>query len=188
MSMEKPAETRSLFPARYLLRLGLALSALLLMSRALLQHLTSEKAALSGSVGASSTEFAVYLWIGLGSALGGMARYWCSVASVRLVGPAFPWGTLFINVTGSLAIGFFAALTGPDGRLLASPTARQFVMAGLCGGYTTFSAFSLQSLNLMRAGEWLGAGGNIFLSLVLCLLAVSLGHALALSLNTGRWM
>ena len=124
-----------------------------------------------------------YLWIMLGSALGGGARYWCSGVVARLFGETFPWGTLLINILGSLVIGFFNTITGPDGRLLVATTARQFVMIGLCGGYTTFSSFSLQTLNMARDGEWLRAGGNIVLSVVLCLVAVWIGHVAAASLN-----
>ena len=100
-----------------------------------------------------------------------------------MLGETFPWGTLLVNITGSLIIAFFATLTGPDGRIFASSTVRQFVMIGLCGGYTTFSSFSLQTLNLANDGEWLQAGGNIIGSVVLCLLAVWLGHILAVSIN-----
>jgi CrcB protein len=121
-----------------------------------------------------------YVWIAIGSALGGVARHWCSVVSARLLGEAFPWGTLIVNVIGSFIIGLFATLTGPDGRFLASTTARQFVMVGLCGGYTTFSAFSLQTLNLIHEGAWLYVGLNIAGSVVLCLLAVWAGHLAAL--------
>jgi CrcB protein len=124
-----------------------------------------------------------YLWVMLGSALGGGARYWCSGVVARMFGETFPWGTLLINVTGSLVIGFFNTITGPDGRLLVATTARQFVMIGICGGYTTFSSFSLQTLNLARDGEWLRAGGNVVLSVVFCLLAVWIGHVAAASIN-----
>ncbi len=124
-----------------------------------------------------------YLWVMLGSALGGGARYWCSGIVARMFGETFPWGTLLINVTGSLVIGFFNTITGPDGRLLVATTARQFVMIGICGGYTTFSSFSLQTLNLARDGEWLRAGGNVVLSVVFCLLAVWIGHVAAASIN-----
>ena len=125
----------------------------------------------------------IYLWIAFGSALGGAARYWCSGYVADQFGETFPWGTLIINVLGSFVIGFFATLTGPDGRLLVSTTSRQFVMVGLCGGYTTFSSFSLQTLNLVRDGEWFAAGGNITLSVILCLVAVWLGHIAAATLN-----
>lgn len=125
----------------------------------------------------------IYVWIGLGSALGGMARYWCSGFFAHLVGEIFPWGTMIVNVIGSFIIGFFGTLTGPDGRWFVGATTRQFVMVGLCGGYTTFSSFSLQTLSLYRDGEWLRAGANIGLSVVLCLVAVTLGHIVAATLN-----
>jgi len=131
---------------------------------------------------------AIYLWIAVGSAIGGVARYWCSGVAARLLGETFPWGTLFVNVTGSLLIGFFATLTGPDGRIFAGSTMRQFVMLGLLGGFTTFSSFSLQTLNLANESEWLQVGGNIVGSVVLCLLAVWLGHMLALALNAMKWI
>jgi CrcB protein len=126
-----------------------------------------------------------YVWVALGGALGSVARFGCSSLAARWFGETFPWGTLIINVVGSFVIGFFATMTGPDGRLLVAPDMRQFVMVGICGGYTTFSSFSLQTLNLARAGDWLGAGGNIVSSVVLCLLAVWLGHVSASALNQG---
>jgi CrcB protein len=127
-----------------------------------------------------------YLWIALGGALGSMARYGCSSLAARWVGETFPWGTLIINVLGSLVIGFFATLTGPDGRVIVAPDARQFVMVGICGGYTTFSSFSLQTLNLVRGGDMIAAGGNVVASVVLCLLAVWLGSVGAAALNQTR--
>lgn len=123
------------------------------------------------------------LWVGLGSALGGMARYWCSGLIARHVGETFPWGTLLVNVSGCLVIGFVAALTAPEGRLFVSSSARTFVMAGVCGGYTTFSSFSLQTLALAADRQWLKAGANCVLSLALCLAAVWLGHTFAAGLN-----
>lgn len=129
-----------------------------------------------------------YLWIAVGSALGGVARFWCSGIVARLIGETFPWGTLLVNVIGSLIIGFFATLTAPDGRLFVDTTTRQFVMLGILGGYTTFSSFSLQTLALMNDGEWLYAGLNIGASVVLCLLAVWLGHLAAAHLNAMRWV
>lgn len=124
-----------------------------------------------------------YFWVALGSALGGVARFWCSGFVAERVGGTFPWGTMLVNVLGSFVIGLFATLTGPDGRLLAGYHARQFVMVGLCGGYTTFSSFSLQTLDLIRGDEWLEAGLNVALSVVLCLLAVWLGHLAAAAIN-----
>ena len=125
----------------------------------------------------------LYLWIMVGSALGGAARFLVSGLVANWFGGTFPWGTLLVNVTGSFVIGFFATLTGPDGRIFASATTRQFVMTGLCGGYTTFSSFSLQTLTLANDGEWLRAGANILLSVVSCLIAVWLGHVAALGVN-----
>ena len=130
----------------------------------------------------------LYLWIALGSALGGVARFWCNGVFARLIGETFPWGTLFVNVLGSLIIGFFATITAPDGRMFVDQTVRQFVMIGFLGGYTTFSSFSLQALNLANDGEWFYAGTYIAASVVLCLLAVWLGHIVALSLNTMKWV
>ncbi len=124
-----------------------------------------------------------YFWIAVGGALGSVFRYWCSGVAARLIGETFPWGTLVVNVVGSFVIGCFFTLTGPDGRLLVSPTARLFVMVGLCGGYTTFSSFSLQTLTLLQDGELLHAGANIVVSVLLCMLAVWLGHVAAAQLN-----
>jgi CrcB protein len=127
-----------------------------------------------------------YLWIGLGSALGGMARYGLSAAMADRFGEGFPWGTVTVNILGSFIIGFFAALTATGGRLNASPDAKQFVMAGLCGGFTTFSAFSLQTLTLAQDGQMLRAGANVGGSVVLCLLATWLGYAAASALNAAK--
>ena len=124
-----------------------------------------------------------YLWIAFGSALGGVARYWLSGVVARRFGEAFPVGTLLVNVTGSFAIGFVAALTDPGGRFLMSVPARQFVMLGVLGGYTTFSSFSLQTLNLARDGAWLDASANVVLSVILCLLAVWLGQVVGRMIN-----
>ena len=129
-----------------------------------------------------------YLWIGFGSALGGMARYWCTGVMARLLGETFPWGTLLVNVLGSLIIGFFATATAPDGRLFVGAEMRQFFMIGLLGGYTTFSSFSLQTLSLLNDGEWLYAGLNIGLSVIVCLLAVWIGHSIAVHYNAMKWV
>lgn len=125
----------------------------------------------------------LYFWVMLGSALGGGARYAVAGLAASHLGATFPWGTLIVNVTGSFIIGFFSTLTGPDGRILVGTEGRQFVMTGVCGGYTTFSSFSLQTLNLVRDGEMILAGANIGLSFLLCLLSVWAGHALASALN-----
>ncbi len=117
-----------------------------------------------------------YIWVGLGGAIGSVARFWISGIVAERYGQTFPFGTLAVNVTGSLIIGVFAALTDPEGRWLVSPSFRQFIMIGICGGYTTFSSFSLQTLALAQDGEWFRAIANAIASLALCLFAVWLGH------------
>ena len=127
-----------------------------------------------------------YISVALGSVVGGVARYLASVLFISQFGDGFPWSTLFVNVTGSFIIGFYSALTGPDGRLLASPRQRQFVMVGICGGYTTFSAFSLETLRLVQSGNVQAASLNLGISVVGWLTAVWIGHALATRLNRLR--
>lgn len=124
-----------------------------------------------------------YLTIAIGSALGGLARFICGGLAAAFWGVAFPWGTILINLLGSFVIGLFATLTGSEGRLLVGTLGRQFVMIGLCGGYTTFSAFSLESLALLQSGRAVAARGNVLLSLVLCLGAVWIGHVVARGIN-----
>lgn len=124
-----------------------------------------------------------YLLVALGSALGGVARYGVSGMVARWFGETFPWGTLLVNVVGSFAIGLFATFTSTEGRWLVPPATRTFFMIGILGGFTTFSSFSLQTLNLARDGEWLYAGLNILGSVALCLIFVWLGHLLATHLN-----
>jgi CrcB protein len=125
----------------------------------------------------------VYLWVALGGALGSVARYACTGLAVRWLGSGFPWGTLFVNVSGSFAIGLLAALLSADGRPLLGSDARAFVMIGVLGGFTTFSAFSLETVNLVRGGAIGAAGANVALSLALCLLGAWLGFAAAALLN-----
>ncbi|HEY8520713.1 MAG TPA: fluoride efflux transporter CrcB [Gammaproteobacteria bacterium] len=124
-----------------------------------------------------------YFWVALGSALGGMARYGCNGLAARLFGASFPWGTLIVNVSGSLLIGVLAALLAPENRLFGHPDARAFLAVGVLGGFTTFSSFSLETLNLARSGEWLAAAANAVASLALCLAAVWLGHVLGTALQ-----
>ena len=121
-----------------------------------------------------------YLWVAIGGALGSVSRYWLSGFVAARFGETFPWGTLVINVTGSFVIGIFAALAIPEGRMDSQSRlfATQFLMIGVCGGYTTFSSFSLQTLNLLREREWLYAGGNVILSVILCMIAVWHGYLL----------
>lgn len=126
-----------------------------------------------------------YLVVMIGGALGTGARFWLSGAVASRAGEFFPLGTLLVNVTGSFAIGFFATLTDPMGRFLVAPSLRQFFMIGVCGGYTTFSSFSLQTLDLARDGDWLKVVLNTVLSFVCCMVAVWLGRICALMFNPG---
>lgn len=125
----------------------------------------------------------LYLTVALGGALGTIARFGLSGLIASGFGETFPWGTLIVNITGCFIIGFFSTLTAPDGRLFVSGTTRQFVMTGFCGGYTTFSSFSLQTLNLIKDGQIVQAGSNIAGSVVICMLAVWLGSVSAALLN-----
>ena len=127
--------------------------------------------------------FLTYSLVALGGAIGSVARFWCSGLVANALGQPFPWGTLVVNIAGSLVIGFTATLTGPDGRMFVPSDVRTFIMVGICGGYTTFSSFSLQTLALMQDGEWFQAGGNVVLSVVLCMVSVWIGHVLAASIN-----
>ncbi|MBN9590426.1 MAG: fluoride efflux transporter CrcB [Alphaproteobacteria bacterium] len=125
----------------------------------------------------------MYFAVALGGALGTISRYFISGVVANAFGETFPWGTLVINITGSFIIGFFATLTAPEGRLMVGGMTRQFVMVGICGGYTTFSSFSLQTLNLMRDGEWAPAAGNMLGSVILCMIGVWLGAISATAIN-----
>jgi CrcB protein len=120
-----------------------------------------------------------YVWVAIGGALGSVARYACALAAVRWVGLTFPWSTLFVNVTGSFAIGVLAALVAADGRPLLGADGRAFLLVGILGGFTTFSSFSLETLALARSGALAAAAFNVVLSLVLCLAGVWLGFAAA---------
>ena len=119
------------------------------------------------------------LWVALGGALGSVARYAFSGIAVRWLGAGFPYGTLFVNVTGSFTIGLLAALVAADDRPLLGADARAFLLVGVLGGFTTFSSFSLETLNLARSGALGPALLNVAGSVVLCLVAVSLGFASA---------
>jgi len=128
----------------------------------------------------------LYLLVAFGGALGSVARLAVNNAVTAQWGAGFPWGTLVVNITGSFIIGFFFTLTEPHGRLPTGVPGRQFFMTGVCGGYTTFSSFSLQTLHLARGGEWLRAGANTLGSVAACLIAVWLGHLLASYINQTR--
>ena len=124
-----------------------------------------------------------YLWIALGSGLGGALRYWVSGVIAARWGESFPVGTLLVNVTGSFLIGVLASLGGPESRFLIPPRVRQFAMIGVLGGYTTFSSFSLQTLTLIQSDQWSSAFLNIGLSVALCLTGVWLGFAVGQTLS-----
>lgn len=116
-----------------------------------------------------------YIWVSIGSAVGGAARFWISGLVAARYGQTFPFGTLTVNVTGSLLIGVFAAMNEPEGRWFMNPSMRQLLMIGFCGGYTTFSSFSLQTLTLLYDGQWWRAAANAIASFALCLVAVWFG-------------
>src|SRR6266513_3509039 len=124
-----------------------------------------------------------YFVVAIGGALGSVGRFWLSGAIAQKFAETLPAGTLLVNISGSFIIGFFAALTGPDGRMWSSPSIRQCFMIGVLGGYTTFSSFTLQTLALARDGEWLFAALNAIASFVLSLLAVWLGDYLSVLLS-----
>ena len=121
----------------------------------------------------------LYAAVMIGGAIGSALRYGMSAWIAETTHSTFPWGTLAVNVIGSLVIGIFAGLTGPDGPLLVSPIFRTFVTIGILGGFTTFSSFSLQTMLLLQDGQWLSAVGNVISSVMMCLVATGLGIALA---------
>lgn len=127
-----------------------------------------------------------YLSVALGGALGAMARAWLAIAVARITGPQFPWGTILINIVGSFVIGFFGALTTSESRFAVPADFRAFVMIGVCGGFTTFSSFSLQTLELAQDGRMGQALGNIGMSVLLCLASVAAGHYSAASIHRHR--
>jgi fluoride exporter len=128
--------------------------------------------------------FTTCLIVMAGGALGTLARYTIGVLALPISGQ-LPWGTIIINITGSFVIGLFGTLTLAQGRYPVSDEVRLFVMIGLCGGYTTFSSFSLQTLDLMRNGGLDRAAINIAASVVLCIAAVAAGHAIGAHFNGG---
>jgi CrcB protein len=128
--------------------------------------------------------FTTCLLIAAGGALGTLARYLISLAALP-ISQSLPWGTIGINILGSFIIGLFGTLTLANGRFPVSEDARLFVMVGFCGGFTTFSSFSLQTLDLLRSGATMRALANIVVSVVVCVCAVSVGHVIAAHFNRG---
>jgi CrcB protein len=119
-----------------------------------------------------------WLAVASGGAIGSMARFWMTGAVAALTGPRFPYGTLLINILGSFVIGLIAGLTLTPERMDMHPDLRIFLMVGICGGFTTFSSFSLQTLELLRAGAVVPALLYIAGSVLLCVLFVWFGWAL----------
>lgn len=113
-----------------------------------------------------------WLAVAAGGAVGSLARFWLAAAMTTLTGPRFPWGTLLINVVGSFVIGLVAAVTLTPARIAMHPDLRIFLMVGICGGFTTFSAFSLQTLELLQSGDTSPAMAYVAGSVALCLAAV----------------
>jgi CrcB protein len=124
----------------------------------------------------------IYLYIALGGALGTVARFWLNNLVATALGTAFPYGILTINIIGSFVIGFFATLTTKLARFAIPPEISLFVIVGICGGFTTFSSFSLQTIQLARAGDWGRAVCYVLASVTLCLFVCWLGVISALAL------
>ena len=144
--------------------------------------MTERAATQAGAADARETA-GLYLAVSLGSVIGSVSRALVSLAAVAWLGEAFLLGTLTVNVLGSFIIGYYATMTGPGGRIMASTRQRQLVMTGFCGGFTTFSAFSLETLMLAQADRLPLAGLYIALSVVTWLAAAWLGQVLAMRSN-----
>ena len=121
-----------------------------------------------------------YLWIALGAVVGASARYFLSGHIARTFASSFPYGTLIINITGSLVLGFFLVLASE--RMLLDVRWRWLIAIGFCGSYTTFSSYAFETFALVEQGQWLMVAWNVVASNVLCLVSVLLGAALA------RWL
>lgn len=121
--------------------------------------------------------FIKYLLVGSGAAIGGMARFWLSQFVYKFLPSTFPYGTLAVNVTGSFIVGFFVYFL--NDKQLISPDMRLFLTIGFCGGYTTFSTFSLETVNLLKNSEFVLGGLNIFGSVFLCLLGTYVAYIIS---------
>jgi fluoride exporter len=118
-----------------------------------------------------------FIAISLGALVGANARYVISRYAARILGPVFPYGTLVINVAGSLIVGFFIIWSSE--RALVDPRWRLLVVIGFCGGFTTFSSYAFETMAYFEQGQWLLMTTNILTNNLLCLLAVVAGMALA---------
>lgn len=125
---------------------------------------------------------ATYLLVALGGAMGSVGRAWVGSQAARLLGVGFPWGTMIINVVGSALIGIIAATALAPSRFFLTTELRIFLMVGICGGFTTFSSFSLQTFELLREGRMGAALANIVLSVGLCVIATAAGYLATASL------
>jgi len=121
--------------------------------------------------------YKVLLIVGLGGFIGSAGRYWCHVMAGKYLPLTFPYGTFLINIAGSFLIGLIFGLSEKGGWL--SPEWRFFLATGFCGGFTTFSSFSLENLALLREGNYLALGLYIGLSVIVGILAAFLGMGLA---------
>ncbi len=115
--------------------------------------------------------------------MGSVARFWLANAMVTATGTKFPWGTLLINVSGSFLISLIGMTTAASQKFPLTYEMRIFLMVGICGGFTTFSSFSLQTIDLIRAGQLTRAGLYVAGSVILCLSACALGVAAASLIN-----
>ncbi|HXM92667.1 MAG TPA: fluoride efflux transporter CrcB [Candidatus Dormibacteraeota bacterium] len=118
-----------------------------------------------------------YLWIALGAVVGASARYFLSGYITKAFSSSFPYGTLTINITGSLSLGFFLVWTSE--RVLIDPRWRLLIAIGFCGSYTTFSSYAFETFALFEQGQWFLAGANVIASNLVCLVSVLAGAALA---------
>jgi len=126
----------------------------------------------------------IWLYVAVGSALGGVSRYFVGAAIQQRVGLAFPMGTLLINIAGSFLIGFILRFALDGGQM--SPETRIFLTTGFCGGFTTFSTFSYETAALIEVGQYRRAATYVILSVIVSLIATFAGFALAQSALTFR--
>ena len=118
-----------------------------------------------------------YLWVSLGGIFGACARYFLSRFAAKIIGTGFPWGTLFINISGSFLLGLFLVYTTE--RAFVDPRWRLLIAIGFCGAYTTFSSYAYESIVYFQQGNWALFVGNVLSNNFLCLAAVLAGAAIA---------